>query len=165
MSPNPAIDSAEGTDDVAITGTPACCARSRATLVASHVGDRSSINDSSCSSITTIALNRGHGANTADRAPITTSTPPSALSHSSGTTAVEKPLRRNAAAPMLAIRCVGHTTSTGARTATAFTTLSADCVGGTVSSPPPCSINRYVAIATTSDASGLISPIRECTIR
>ena len=87
--------------------------------------------------MTTIAVNSGHGAKAPERVPMTTSTPPRALSHSSGTNAVLNPLRRRNAAPIDAIFCEGHTTSTGPTAASRSTTASADNAGGITSNPPP----------------------------
>ena len=63
------------------TEAPARSARSMATSLAFHVGDRSSCSASSCSSSTTIALMPAHGDQIALRPPMTTSTPPAARAH------------------------------------------------------------------------------------
>ena len=115
---------------------PAALPRSTATSGAHHVGTRSSWNDSSCSSITTTAESPAHPARTADRAPITTSTPARAASTCPGSSAVVSPRRRREAAPRRAILMVGHTTSTVPSAAAACTTDSADTSGGTSSTPP-----------------------------
>ena len=71
------------------TATPAAPARRpagparRRRRARATSGLRSSCSASSCSSTTTIAARSGHGAHTAVRAPITTSTPPAAAAHSS----------------------------------------------------------------------------------
>ena len=115
--------------------------------------------------MTTIPASDAHGANTAERAPITTSTPARATSHCSGITAVVKPLRRNDAAPRDAIFSVGHTTNTGPRCATSATTANADASGGTTTSPAPTEAICSTAceIASSSDAVGV--PRCGCTGR
>ena len=95
---------ADGTGDVSTQGTPARRARSLATSGAFQVGARSSKCNSSCSSMTTMDVKPAHGASTAERAPITMSTPAFAASQSSGTRAVVNPRRRSAAAPITAMR-------------------------------------------------------------
>ncbi len=112
-----------------------------------------------------MALSSAHGANTADRAPITTSTPARALSHSSGISAVVKPLRRRNAAPTCAMRCVGHTTKTGPDSANAETTVSADNAGGMTNSAPPWALACFVAATTTSLTSFETAPCLGCTTR
>ena len=79
-----AVPTIVGHGEVSTTGTPARRARSSATSRACHVGLRSSCSASSCSSTTTMAARSGHGAHTAARAPITTSTPLAAADHSVG---------------------------------------------------------------------------------
>ena len=106
-----------------------CSARNKATSRACHVGVRSSCSESSCSSMTTIERRFGTLANTALRAPTTTSTPPAALAHSSGSTATESPCRFNADASNRARVIVGITTSVGPFIAAPITVPSGEIVG------------------------------------
>ena len=83
-SPTAARPPTVGHGDTSTTGTPARRARSMTTSRACHVGLRSSCSASSCSSRTTTAASRGHGAHAAARAPMTTSTPAAASAQSCG---------------------------------------------------------------------------------
>ena len=148
----------DGTEETAMYATPARRARSRATSGAFHVGTRSSQYDSSCSSITTIDAIPTHGAQTPERAPITTSTPLAARDQSSGITATTRPRRRKLAAPNIHIRIVGHNANTGPLWAAAAITDIADCSGGTTITPPPCSISNRVDVATPSSVGFTLRP-------
>ena len=155
-------ESADGTGDVHTTGMLMRRARSTATLVASQEGLRSSLSVSSCSSITTIVDTPGHGANTVERAPITTSAPTAAVSQSSGRHATPSPRRRSAAAPSRAMRCVGHTTKTGPLVAAANTAVNADAAGGIRTNPPPRSRTSRTAAPIGSVGSAGFVPCRGC---
>ena len=126
-----------GHGDTSSTGAPALRARSTTTSRACHVGLRSSCSASSCSSSTTTAARSGHGAQAADRAPMTTSTPAAAAAHSCGTWATASPARRKRIASRRARSAAGPTTSVGPSRAAAARIGTTSSVGGSRTTPPP----------------------------
>ncbi len=136
-SPTAASPATVGHGDTSSTSAPARRARSTATSRACHVGLRSSCSASSCSSTTTTVARSGHGAHAAARAPITTSTPPAAAAHSSGTIATVSPARRSRIASSRARLFDGTTTSDGPCANAAARTGITSSVGGRRSMPPP----------------------------
>ena len=102
-----------GVAEIRSNDAPLSRQRSARTSRACHVGILSSWSDSSCSSNTTAAARSGHGAKAAERAPMTTSTPPRALLQSWGMRATLIPARFSRAAMTRLASTVAHTTRVG----------------------------------------------------
>ena len=102
-----------GQGDTRSTGAPARRAV-RSTTTCVHARSVTPVLERlSCSSTTTTAASPGHGPQAAIRLPITTSVPPAATAQSCGSTATDRPLRRNAAPTSIAWSPDGTTTSVG----------------------------------------------------